>query len=389
MADQTPLLLDTNILKRVAQGNSLIAAALGRYLKALPRKVYIARAAYNELVVDAETPALRAAYRKALSDLKIRIAPKSSFNDRVSMYLDNDDDAEGSVQGYGKDPKTGAKTRPGDMFIAAEARALGYRLWTVDKRFAKRAAKLGIIVEDWNYKITDGVEDPNLIVERVTGKKSFRIPEIKVMARSVFGGMGGVVKRGVTRNLNTILTVGAYVGALMIKGQFQAEWNERTEKRFHKDIEEKLTASKEEIARWQLRLDPGEKLYANVKYEVSFALYEKDADAQEAARIMYRVAVVSIEYSFKSVSSERTWEGIDRVNKARSKITEIVSPMEIGIYTDEEMEIFWDLSAEFFRYQRESMEDPQNEVLKEQLAQVEEEIEYAFGIDIWDVTKSS
>ena len=68
MSDTTDtVILDKNVLTNISRGNSQAAEALTRRLKS-GSKVYIARAAYNELVHGSPTPRLCDLYRQLLTD---------------------------------------------------------------------------------------------------------------------------------------------------------------------------------------------------------------------------------------------------------------------------------------------------------------------------------
>ncbi|MEK9281412.1 type II toxin-antitoxin system VapC family toxin [Bradyrhizobium sp. ISRA442] len=139
------ILLDKNVIKDVARGNVAVAQALQRVLGS-GEPVYIAHAAYNELVLDSPIET-RMGYEKLLQDLKITTPPAtaSSIKDRGDFYADNITHEPkvgepGPVKEYGGK----GKTRPGDAFIAAEAKSMNARLWTLDERLAKQAANLGV-----------------------------------------------------------------------------------------------------------------------------------------------------------------------------------------------------------------------------------------------------
>jgi hypothetical protein len=130
------------------------------------RRVWVAQAAYNELPVH---------YRALLDELGVKVAPASSaaksgmITARGNVYADNmlqqpkpSKGIPGPMTEYGgkKDPVSGLKTRPGDAFIAAEAKALDAELWTLDKPFANRARQQGVrIAPESAIASVDGVED--------------------------------------------------------------------------------------------------------------------------------------------------------------------------------------------------------------------------------------
>ncbi|WP_315831501.1 PIN domain-containing protein [Bradyrhizobium prioriisuperbiae] len=140
------VLVDKNVITNLARGNPAIAEALKRCL-ASGEPIYMSRSAYSELVNDSPIH-LRMGYTSLLRDLKLQVAPDgaSSITDRGSFYGDNaahepKPNQTGPVKEYGNGK---SKEKPGDAFVAAEARALNARLWTMDRNFAKRAANLGV-----------------------------------------------------------------------------------------------------------------------------------------------------------------------------------------------------------------------------------------------------
>jgi hypothetical protein len=51
--------------------------------------IYVSRTAYNSLVRDSPTQALRDGYRAIIEDLDLDIAPDVNMADRVDLYRDN------------------------------------------------------------------------------------------------------------------------------------------------------------------------------------------------------------------------------------------------------------------------------------------------------------
>ncbi|QIG96813.1 PIN domain-containing protein [Bradyrhizobium sp. 6(2017)] len=139
------ILLDKNVITNVARGDVATAEALKRIL-ASGEHVYIAHAAYNELVRDSPIH-LRMSYEMLLKDLHITTPPAgaSSIKDRGDFHADNITHVPargkpGQIREYGRRDST----TPGDAFVAAEAKALNARLWTLDENLAKRAQNLGV-----------------------------------------------------------------------------------------------------------------------------------------------------------------------------------------------------------------------------------------------------
>jgi len=150
------LIIDANVIRNIGQGNRAAAEALRRLLSS-GRKIYIAHAAYDEVVV------IFAEYRQLLKDLGLGVSPKSSapavkgkpgaITTRGNVYADNMQQVPnpktrtpGPMKEYGgiKDAVTGEKTRPGDAFVAAEAKSLDAELWTLDRQFARQAHQQGV-----------------------------------------------------------------------------------------------------------------------------------------------------------------------------------------------------------------------------------------------------
>jgi predicted nucleic acid-binding protein len=167
------LIIDANVIRNIGQGNRAAAEALTRLLKS-GRKIYIAHAAYDEIVV------IFAEYRQLLKDLGLGVSPRSSvpavkgkpgvITARGNVYADNMQQVPnpktatpGPMKEYGgkKDPVSGAKTRPGDAFVAAEAKSLEAELWTLDQQFARQAHQQGVkIAAESNIASVATAENP-------------------------------------------------------------------------------------------------------------------------------------------------------------------------------------------------------------------------------------
>jgi len=165
------VIIDANTLRHIGRGNRAAAEALKKII-ASGRKVYIATAAYNEVVNGIDWP-MNVQYRELLKDLKIGVPPASKnpgmIKARGGAYADNivhvGDPANGvpgPMTEYGgkKDAVTGVKSRPGDAFVAAETKALNAELFTLDETLANRARAQGIKVHaDSAIKGNPGAED--------------------------------------------------------------------------------------------------------------------------------------------------------------------------------------------------------------------------------------
>jgi hypothetical protein len=101
-------ILDANIFTQIAKGNVPAAEALLRMIRnAISRPIYVSRTAYNSLVRDSPTQALRDGYRAIIEDLDLDIAPDVNMADRVDLYRDNIQyepgrNQPGRIEQYGK-----------------------------------------------------------------------------------------------------------------------------------------------------------------------------------------------------------------------------------------------------------------------------------------------
>src|SRR5215216_4002347 len=137
MAD--PVLLDKNVVTSIARNNRPAAEALNKYLLS-GAQVYISRAAYDELVTRAQTPKQGGEYDWLLKDARISIAPSGSIHDRGNVYADNIQRVPAPNQPQLKDfSRKDDPTKPGDVFVAAQAKAINARLWTFDKKMQNAA----------------------------------------------------------------------------------------------------------------------------------------------------------------------------------------------------------------------------------------------------------
>ncbi len=173
------VIVDKNVITDIARGNKAVADALKHLLNSW-ESVYIARAAYNELVRDSPG-ALGRGYEQLLNELNLTVAPISEavtkvqwvddkggkhevdIPTRLVFIADNFDYQQvgrgqpGKIREYGKGA---ANETPGDAYVAAEAKSLNARLWTLDENFAKRAANQGVeIARESQIKGISGVED--------------------------------------------------------------------------------------------------------------------------------------------------------------------------------------------------------------------------------------
>jgi predicted nucleic acid-binding protein len=139
-----PILLDKNVLTSIARGNEPAAKALRAYLDS-GTEVWIAHASARELLEQTPTPKMRGEYRELLKDLKIDRGPSGDYRDRMKLQEQNMDHVPGpnapKLKDYARKEDT---SRPGDSFVAAQAKATNARLWSFDKGMQRGAENLGV-----------------------------------------------------------------------------------------------------------------------------------------------------------------------------------------------------------------------------------------------------
>jgi rRNA-processing protein FCF1 len=203
------VILDANVLRNIAQGNQIAAEALKHMLDS-GRKVYISKAAYNELM--GMEWAKGAQYRDLLKQLKIGTPPASAnpgmIKARGDVYADNimhqpkpSKGIPGPMTEYGgaRDPMTGAKTRPGDAFVAAETKAVNGELWTLDKNLANRARAQGIkVAGESSLPSVGGAEDVGvarrLLREALPKPPTLSMAGLKSLLQSAKSGLKASLK---------------------------------------------------------------------------------------------------------------------------------------------------------------------------------------------------
>lgn len=158
MAD--PIMLDKNVLTSIARNNQPAAEGLKKYLNA-GTPVYISRAAYDELVTRAQTQKQGGEYDWLLKDARITIAPSGSIKDRGDVYADNIQYAPAPNRPQLKDfSRKDDTTKPGDVFVVAQAKAVNARLWTFDRKVQNAAPALGVrLAPECSIGDRSGVED--------------------------------------------------------------------------------------------------------------------------------------------------------------------------------------------------------------------------------------
>jgi hypothetical protein len=399
------IMLDTSVLRDIARGNAQAAEALSRRLKAGGR-VYVSRLAYRELVLDAPTPELRQQWRLLLKDAKIRIAPKSPISDRVDVYEANvrsqkfkmtpdekkawkeknwklkETKPEGGLVQYKKGPG-GLKedfTRPGDVFVAAEAKSVKARLWTFDGDMRIRGARQGVEIANESTLPVKGTgkDSPMLAREKLGIKEpvfrklaariDIRARAIRLArgARGMAGGVGG-----------TVLSFGIQIGLHFLqKWMMQGALEDKIKdglKAAQAKIEEKANALKPQIALLQLQDRIGQKIFLQVTIEV----HSVTRSVRLKSYTDVEVHLGDVHLSHGEVEDQRTYK------KRGRTIQEITQSFEVAVYTPDELAIFWEWADEYAQNKSMLQSDPSDDIIKKEQARLRSDIVALFGPDIW------
>jgi predicted nucleic acid-binding protein len=400
MSPPTPpkIVLDTNVLKNISEGNVKAAEALNRYLKA-GNKVYISRAAYEELVTRAKTPYLRQQYRRMLKELEIEIAPNGGMKGRVDLYADNIQHVArkgqpGSITEYGGK----GNTEPGDVFVAAEAKSLNAQLWTFDQKLAGRAKQFGVQLapESTNVPAVSGPENPvrgmELLGIEAETEIAAIVPRTNISARSVRVVGSSAMRNAAGTAAEVALTLGvAIVLALaqyyMTKSMYERIIKEGLEKA-GKEADEKIRQLKPAAASLQLKLEKGEKVYANVVIQIHWLRYTLGAGRGDYLKPEVRLTDVNI--TTKNLKVERKFEadplendGYGHYHRYKRDVDEFTQSFEVTVYSKEELEQFQDVQTEYLAYKRRLGMDPANVKLTEEISELRKQIVNAYGSDVW------
>ena len=185
--------------------------------------------------------------------------------------------------------------------------------------------------------------------------------------------------------------VGIMIGIMVILTALEIWMTRRMEKRIGekglKDLEPKiadrLEKLKPDIAKLQLKLDPGEKVFANIVVQIHSIPYTLGAGRGRYVKPDVRLADVNITTSnvtrdrhFELTLSEGNTPGVTRL------VDEYTYSVEVDVYTQEQLDLFNDWSTEYLMYNRKRMMDPTNLVYITETRRLREQIVRVFGTDV-------
>ncbi len=144
-------------------------------------------------------------------------------------------------------------------------------------------------------------------------------------------------------------------------------------------ISDKLEKLKPDIAKLQLLLDKGEKAFANVTTEVHY--HKMSLGPGKASYIDPEVRLKDINITTRDINLERSFEHSE--DRFRYSVDQNIQSIEVGVYSDDELELFRALSSEYQSYKRKLLMDPFNPVLIEETRRLREKIVETFEVDVW------
>lgn len=382
-------IIDANVVKNIAQGNAAAAKALISLMGMPGNRVYIATAAFNEVV----NGSFGAQYRDILNEMAINTPPTTSMEKRVDALgrnvnttVDPKGKRPGPMPEYGgkRDPATRLKSRPADAFVAAETKALNGKLWTQDLQFARQAQQQGVtIAPQSQIPSVSGPENPALARELLGFRKGAKYwkPSINIKATgiTILRGLGVAVVFGI-------------IGSWLEERKIRTDVEEALEELQPRIDEAVRNLDRLEVGKFQLRLDKGEKVYANVEFSILVSEMggvlqmgkthgnPKYSDVyEESGWATARLSDVKV--SSKDVSMEKM-QIIYGGSILAGRFITVTRSYNISIYSEGELEEFWDLSDQFFKSKRSWMNNPTSANAR-MVADVKAEIISRFGKEVW------
>jgi predicted nucleic acid-binding protein len=406
------IIIDANVIKDIARGNVELAQALTRLIKG--NKVYIAKAAYDELTGTAPTKQLCDAYRSILEELEIGTPPRTDMAERVDVYKNNIEyvqpgpNAPGPMKQYGGkyEVVNGEKvySKPGDAFVAAETKAFKAHLLTVDRRFAGQARAQGVNVlpESFTIKGVSGTENPaqarrllGIDLRAKIARLMSRLGSVKVALSGMKESIG-VSLRGSTGQLALrilgdigIEAIFMLVGAWLQARQDKADLEEGLE-RVQGEIVAKMQDAEliAAVAKAELTLDEGETVYIVYSVEIHFGTpafmdpYYKEQYDKKLNRLKVFLAKDGLQLH---AAKRPPWHPDDKevTHFIDGRIESYPKYFEVSLFSKEELADFRELEAEYLHRKLASMRDPTNQVRQEELLLIRQQIVANFGDDVW------
>jgi hypothetical protein len=204
------------------------------------------------------------------------------------------------------------------------------------------------------------------------------IPVRVVGAKGEF--VGTAVEVGIVIGITVILTaLEIWMTRRMVKQKIEEGLKDLEPK-----IADRLDKLKPDIARLQLKLDKGEKVFANIVVQIHSITYSLGAGRGTYMEPDVRLADINI--TTKNITGDRHFElTLDEENtpSVTRPVDEFTYSVEVQVYTKEQLDLFGDWSTAYLAYNRKRRMDPTNPVFIAETRRLREEIVRMFGPDIW------
>jgi predicted nucleic acid-binding protein len=176
------IVIDANVVEQIGRGNQQAADAL-RAMRNQGDTIYVTQQAYNEMVVNPAIPRTGTAKREFMREMNIQIAPPGNAAARGQVLGANTTRGGGSILG------------PGDVQVAAQARAINGEVWSFDRGFRNNAPSvrqtLGVqVAAECGLPLATAQEDYR-VARRLTGLPPIEIDLNGNIRRPGGGGSGG------------------------------------------------------------------------------------------------------------------------------------------------------------------------------------------------------
>ena len=422
-AKAMPLVVDTNVFVNISEGNTHAAEALSRQAK-LGQRIYIARASYQEFVIGAPSAFHRTHAKRMLRDLGITLAPPTDRAARVAAYAQNIGHAPLDLGDFkhpmtiadhrtlqrdnrAKANKPGPMTqynrvgRPGDMFVAAETKALNGRLWTLDRQLRNQALNQGVAIADESFKIGPvaggkGVADP-VRGRQLLGLKpidvtpagkikfDFRLKAIRFLGAARVAA-GSAVLFGVGIAVSLLL---GWLASSMAKDRMERDRKKEMEEA-GAEIDKRVKALAHEIAWKQIVWSLGgkvAKIYATVVLHV-LQIPHGNTESEKSLATEIDVVVKDVYVWDANREEKKPFEYFipdpvrGRYGYGKTvKGEELIRSFEVAIFTPDEIEIFAGLSHDYIDLKRRADHGSRDPLVAEEMEIVREDILALFGED--------
>jgi hypothetical protein len=216
----------------------------------------------------------------------------------------------------------------------------------------------------------------------VTTRVRSWLPKINIKARSV--RMVAGIKAAGPILIEFSITILLSLLQAWLERKMMRQKIEEGLKELEPKINDQLDKLKPNIAKLQLRLDKGEKVFANVTIEVHYI--PMSLGPGRASYTEPKVRLADIQIGSKAVNAERSFERTENEGnfpRVRRQIDQSTHAFEVQVLSDEELELFRDLAAEYLSYKRKLAIAPTNQVFIEEARRLRTMILQTYGEDVW------